>query len=1026
MPGSSPSAGGSSGLMSSFVRLERKSTARSSAILIWLGAAGLTALFLASVGWSAYQSHGRTIRSAHASIENIALLLEEHTTRTVGAVDMTLQMLLNEEQLQAGTRTGDFSPLMTRLLSRTPHLETVKLLNEETGAVLGTYKSSRELLDDTDWAAMYAHSANSTSHLHIGDPRWNEDDRTWRVGISRRHATPDGRSLIAVAQTSLGKLQRDFNDIKIGEDGAIVLFRSDAMILARRPYVEANVGRYVPKAQLFTERLPKAPHGVYETSGAVDQVERIIAYRQLPNFPLVLLAALSRQEVLAPWWDETLNNLVLLPLAMAFLLAFGFLLSREAKRRARAEAQAFEKTAFLEATLENMDQGLLMVDSDLHVQVCNRRAMELLDLSPELMNARPHFNEVTYRQFQAGEFENAEEAFRQWVAAGGFERIHHVYERERPNGTVLEVRTVPIANGGAVRTFTNITQRKRAESELRAAEAEYRTLFENAVIGIYRSSPDGRQLRANPALVRMNGYASEEQMLAAVNDIGREWYVDPNRREEFVRVMREHGRVTDFVSEIFRHGTRERIWISETAWTVRDLNGELIGFEGTILDATDRKRAEAQIERAARHDVLTDLPNRKLLREQIEEGFEQVAKTGEPFAILCLDLDMFKGVNDTLGHPVGDALLVAVSQRIRQNLRKDDLVARLGGDEFAILQIGTEQPDGAGALAKRIVAAIARPFDIDGHQVSVGASIGIAVAPSDGRDPDQLLKNADLALYKAKNDGRGRLRFFEPAMDLQVQARRSLELDLRQALQNNEVELHYQPLVHVTTGSVVGFEALINWVHPRRGRVAASEFFPVAEETGLILPLGEWALRQACRDGASWPSHMRVSVNISAAQFRSQNIAQIVVSALASSGLSPDRLELEISETVLMANSEISLRALHQLRGLGVRVAMNDFGVGYSSLNLLRGFPFDKIKIDCSLVRDLGSNADGDRVARAIFDLGASLGVATIAEGIETKVQLEFIGAKGCVEAQGFLFGQPQPARRLLQSLGPDEAHVAA
>jgi diguanylate cyclase (GGDEF)-like protein len=409
-------------------------------------------------------------------------------------------------------------------------------------------------------------------------------------------------------------------------------------------------------------------------------------------------------------------------------------------------------------------------------------------------------------------------------------------------------------------------------------------------------------------MVRLNGYESEAQMLSEVNDIGREWYVNPQRRDEFIAIMHEQGRVTDLVSEVYRRGTGERIWVSETAWTVRGADGELACYEGTVLDATDRKRAEAQIERAARHDALTDLPNRKVLRQKLEESFATVSDAGPPFALLCLDLDMFKTVNDTLGHPIGDALLVAVSGRIRSNLRKNDVVARLGGDEFALLQVGTEQPQGAGALAKRLVAALARPFNIEGHQVNIGASIGIAVAPNGGSDPDQLLKNADLALYKAKSDGRGQFRFFEPAMDAEVQARRLLELDLRHALAGNEFELHYQPFLDISTGAIVGYEALLRWNHPRRGRLAPAQFMSVAEETGLIVPLGEWAMRQACRDSAAWPRGMRVSGERLGLQCGSSTIMQTVVSALASSGLAPERLELEVTELALMRNSEGCLK----------------------------------------------------------------------------------------------------------------------
>ncbi|CAA9321812.1 MAG: hypothetical protein AVDCRST_MAG90-1043 [uncultured Microvirga sp.] len=457
MPDRASTAGAGSDLGRRLLSVGRESAARSSIVLIWLGAAALTALFLAFVGWSAYQSHGRTIRSARSSIENIALLLEQHTSRTINAADLVLQVLLKEQQLDPAASSSDLDRLMAPLLSRTPQVQTVRLLDQKTSGIRFSLGAANGSANDIDLEAVRAFAANPGLTLHIGDPKRHEAGRTWHLGISRSQVSADGTSVIAVAQMSLRDLQQAYDEIQIGGSGSIVLFRSDAMMLARTPYIEATVGRYFPKAVLFTQQLPRASQGVYETSAASDNVERIIAYRKLPDLPLILLAGVSRDDVLGSWREETLNNLMLLPLAMAFLLAFGFLLSREAKRRDEAEARAAEKNALLEATLENMDQGLLMVDSDLKVQVCNRRAVDLLDLEPEFMSSRPHFNEVTYRQFQSGEFENAEEAFRRWVEAGGFERTHHVYERERPNGTVLEIRTLPIANGGGVRTYTDIT-----------------------------------------------------------------------------------------------------------------------------------------------------------------------------------------------------------------------------------------------------------------------------------------------------------------------------------------------------------------------------------------------------------------------------------------------------------------------------------------------------------------------------------------------------------------------------------------
>ena len=445
------------------------------------------------------------------------------------------------------------------------------------------------------------------------------------------------------------------------------------------------------------------------------------------------------------------------------------------------------------------------------------------------------------------------------------------------------------------------------------------------------------------------------------------------------------------------------------------------GWVSTHEDVTERRRAEALIHHMARHDALTDLPNRVLLKEHIKDALEEVIRDDSMAAVLCMDLDRFKAVNDTLGHPVGDALLQQVAARIRESIRDGDTVARLGGDEFAVVQVGILQPQGATALASRLIEALSMPYQVEGHQVVIGCSIGVAVAPSDGADADQLLKKADVALYRAKLDGRETYRFFEPEMDARMHARRTLELDLRKALALGEFELHYQPLIELERSEVTGFEALLRWNHPQRGRVSPADFIPLAEETGLIVAIGEWVLRQACTDAATWPDQVKVAVNLSPVQFRTAALVRAVFSALTASGLAADRLELEITETVLLQNSEATLAMLHQLRGLGVRVSMDDFGTGYSSLSYLRSFPFDKIKIDQSFIRDMADNNQSLAIVQAVTGLGATLGMATTAEGVETREQLDLLRSQGCTEVQGFYFSEAKPAREvpgLLATMG--------
>ncbi len=451
-------------------------------------------------------------------------------------------------------------------------------------------------------------------------------------------------------------------------------------------------------------------------------------------------------------------------------------------------------------------------------------------------------------------------------------------------------------------------------------------------------------------------------------------------------------------------------WWALSGRPFRDGQGSFLGYRGVCADITFAKQAEERLAYLAHHDALTDLPNRTLFCN----GLDQVLQHGRAgFAVLSLDLDGFKCVNDRYGHPAGDALLIAVAQRLRDVVEGSDQIARFGGDEFVILTTThTDQAD-IEAMAHHIIRALGRPFPISGDDVTVGVSIGIAFAPTDGETTAELLKNADAALYRAKGDGRGTFRFFEPEMDRRLQERQQLVQDLRLALAHEELVLHYQPYVSARTGQVSGCEALLRWRHPAHGMVSPAEFIPVAEQSGLIGAIGIWVLEEACRVAVQWPAEQRVSVNISPMQFRNRDLPHTILTALTRAGLSPSRLEIEVTETVLIDDVEAALETLRQIRALGVRVALDDFGTGYSSLSYLRSFPFDKVKIDQSFVKELPTRYDNQIIVRAIRDLARGLGMTVTAEGVETLEQAELLRQSGCEELQGFLYSRPKPARDL-------------
>ncbi|MCE4225656.1 EAL domain-containing protein [Methylobacterium sp. C25] len=491
------------------------------------------------------------------------------------------------------------------------------------------------------------------------------------------------------------------------------------------------------------------------------------------------------------------------------------------------------------------------------------------------------------------------------------------------------------------------------------------------------------------------------------------------------------GATVDSVSE----GTRTSLTGENARSVLRELaDGRVVsathrtmaggGWVATFEDVTERRRNEARIIHMARHDALTDLPNRSSVREI---GIEMMGQTGDgrTLAVLCLDLDRFKPVNDSYGHALGDCLLRAVADRLRSHVRSRDVVARLGGDEFAVLH-RVDDRAGAVGLAERLIAVVSEPYELNGLTIEIGMSIGIAFADGEGHDIERLLKNADMALYEAKAAGRGAHCLFEPQMDETARERTLLERELREALTFGRFEVHYQPLVDLDRNRIKGVEALVRWRHPERGLISPAVFIPLAEETGLIVPLGDWVLNQACRDAATLPDDISVAVNVSAIQLRNRTFAQTVLMALAVSGLKATRLELEITESVLLDDTEANLETLHTLRRLGVRISMDDFGTGYSSISYLRRFPFDKIKIDRSFVRDSVGRSDAGAIIRAIVGLGTSLGITTLVEGVETEDQLATVRAEGAQEIQGYLFSPPRPLSEINEMLFMARAKSAA
>lgn len=544
---------------------------------------------------------------------------------------------------------------------------------------------------------------------------------------------------------------------------------------------------------------------------------------------------------------------------------------------------------------------------------------------------------------------------------------------------------------------------------LEEAELRYRSIFENSEVGMYQTSEDGRYLAANHALARLYGYASPQALVAGLSDIANALYVDPTRRAQFKQRIEADGVVRDFEAEV-RCADGRRIWIAENAHAVHAADGSFLYYEGTVEDITDRRRYQQQLEHQASRDALTGLPNRSLLQDRLDQSIARANRQRDQLAVLFIDLDNFKVINDSLGHAAGDQLIVEMALRLRQCVRDCDTVARYGGDEFVLILEGHWQEEETAQTLERIQHVVAQPVALAGHSLQVSCSIGVAVYPAHGRDLGTLLRHADAAMYQAKGERKGSYRFYTAQLNEVAHQRLELESALRRALEREEITVAYQPKVDAL-GRPTGCEALMRWYNPSLGQVPPDRFIPLAEETGLVVPLTHWVLRSACLQASQWLADGKefgsVAVNLSAAQFRDKDLVRLVGEVLAETRLPPRYLEFEITESSLVADVDRAAATLRGLKALGLRVALDDFGTGYSSLAYLRRFPVDTLKIDRSFVSACDREEDARAIARAVISLGHSLGKSVVAEGVETVGQFHMLVAAGCDEFQGYLFSRP-------------------
>jgi diguanylate cyclase (GGDEF)-like protein/PAS domain S-box-containing protein len=720
-------------------------------------------------------------------------------------------------------------------------------------------------------------------------------------------------------------------------------------------------------------------------------------------------------RTIAPFSLST--NALALTVAIAAFVLLGLAMAGAVADRS-AHGSARRQNALFDAALNNMSQGLLMFDAEDRLILFNKRYAELYRLDPGSIQLGSNFSDQFRLRKQAGTFPAADVEryiarvvdesgrFRGNPKDGRF--LTAGYESkavELPDGRCLAITNQRMANGGWVSTHSEVTEQRNAERERDRTRAFLDTIVDHVPATlVVKNAKDRRYVLINRAGENFFGLSREEMIGRTSHEIFSKGQADIiTQRDDELLASSTEIFVNDHPLKTPHKGTRV---VATKKVTIRDSAGDAQYFVNVIEDVTDRRRAEARIEYLANHDDLTELPNRAAFTRQLELRVERAAESGERFAVIYVDLDRFREVNDIFGHAGGDQALRELTRRMR-SATDGAFLARMGGDEFTVIIEGA-QPATAEAMADKLLTATSDEVEVEGQEFRIGASIGVAIYPNDGENAATLLGSADSALDQAKTEGRGSIRFFEAQMDNVLRARRDLQMDLRSAAACGELKLYFQPEAQID-GKVIGFETLLRWRHPHRGIIPPSTFIPLAEETGLIVPIGEWVLREACREAAAWPKPLQVAVNLSPVQFQQGDLVGLVHSVLLETGLAPDRLELEITENVLIGDFSSALSILRRLKLLGVRIAMDDFGTGYSSLSYLQSFPLDKIKIDKTFIANLDHNPQSAAIIRAVIGLGRGLELPVLAEGVETKSQLDFLVREACDQVQGYVVGRPLP-----------------
>ena len=973
------------------------------------------ALLLIPLCWLTYaiatsRERDRAVNGAELRIANVTLVYEQHLESLFLDVDrsvLLLRLLHDKDPASFDLKYWtDSAALTSRAVTRFSIIDRngfITASTSETGKPI--------FVGDREYFSTLAKAGRDI--LYVTAVQSGRVIAGASIKVGRRLVDKDGRFAgVLVGSLDPNDIVRFFSTANLGTRGSLTLRNADLTILAARGLSPNLIGKRL-SAPPLEAALRKGLTGFYWGGGFLDGINRLIAFRKSETAPLILAAGMGEDEVFAQFWRQrTIYRIVATLFTLLMIGTVGWDVWRGAKldESQRAREELIER--FQSAT-EHMPQGLSMFDKEQRLVAYNSKYLQLYELSAEEFHVGCSLKEfLQKRKDHGGLTEGVDEYLvnmRARHASGATLQSVDTISK----GRIIHITTRIKSDGGWVSTHEDVTERRKAEKELIRVKNFLDTIIQNIPMPIIIKDARSRKiLLTNRAYLTLHELRPGGIQGAHISELFPEETAQRIRDDDADALNSESGRTSvEFAINTTGQGRRS---VMVQRHVVRDESGVPEFLISLIDDVTDRRNDEAKITRLARYDPLTGLVNRSLFRDQLEELIAQHRREGTQFAIFMLDLDRFKQVNDAHGHHIGDGLLKEVAKRVRESMRENDVAARLGGDEFALIAVGggDDLQVACTALADRLVRAVGEPFDVEAKRIGIGCSIGIALYPKHGERSELLLRSADLALYKAKTTGRNGYCFYSEELKAEADRRNALENDLRQAIWREEFELFYQPIVSTCTGHIVAVEALLRWRHPTLGLVPPDQFIPLAEESGLIVQLGEWALNTACRDATLLPSDMKVAVNVSAVQFAKSSIVDATIFALADADLPPERLEIEITETVLLRDSEQNLVALRQLQKLGVAIALDDFGVGYSSLSYLTSFPFDKVKIDRSFIARV-ERPEAGAVIDSIVHLAKTLKLVTCAEGIETDAQFANVRGLGIELCQGYFLGSPVPLAKL-------------